>query len=70
MVGFHESADDEGFVVLALLPPEEEVLVASEPPPHAVTVAVSDATITPRRQWMHLFSRFMQRIVGGGRGVH
>jgi len=48
IVGFHESADDEGFVVLALLVPDEESMAASDPPPHATVIDVNDASIARR----------------------
>jgi hypothetical protein len=68
IVGFHESADDEGCVVLALLPPEEESLAAWEPPPHATAIDVNEASMAERSHRVFGFFGFMRRIVRGCRG--
>ena len=57
IVGFHESADDEGFVVLALVLAEGEGLAASEPPPHAIVIDANEASRAQRSHRVLVWNR-------------
>jgi hypothetical protein len=66
IVGCHESADDEGLVLPALLLPEEGVLAASDAPPHAVAIEANETSTAQGSHRLFGCCRFMQRIVWTG----